>query len=177
MQADLNEFFVPELAAKPAGLKLKGPKAAKKKAASKQKVVDGGGSEPEDDDESSDDMEDWFSDSDEESGKPKKEKAVSRASDDPQSRAAKDARRRGRRALPMHAAVHTLAPQRAAFSAAWLAVLLVKTVDGKHVGGDVPLALSHEVLVRFHAQILPNMVKPRLIVDWLVECLEAGECA
>lgn len=168
-KADLNAFLVPQLSAPP-------PSEKKAKSAGKKapKVVDGGGSEEEESEE--EDMEGWFSDSDDEQGKPSQPKSASSAPSAPTKLGASAARRRARKAPPVAVAVHNLSAQKAAFSAAWLAVLLpVRDKERNLVGGDVALALSHEVLVRMHAQILPHLVKPRLLVDWLVDCLEAGE--
>lgn len=185
-QADLNAFFIPELSVAPS-TKRKGAKDAG--AGKKQKVTQDGDSD-EGEEEEEVDMSQWFSDSEDEGGnskndkgskaKPSEEKALGSA-------ASGANKRRRRRAAPFAEGVHTLAAQRAAFSAAWLGLLLPRakmpssasssssssSSKGK-VGGELSLAQTHEVLVRLHAQILPHLVRPVMLHDFLVDCLDAG---
>ncbi|PWN90096.1 CBF-domain-containing protein [Acaromyces ingoldii] len=177
--ADLNEFFVPALARAPPGLnkkaksKKKGPKFAED-GGSDDENGDGGG-----DDE--DDLADWFSDSDNE-GRSKEVKQLKKRDDIAglgsaavSANEASQQQRRLKRNPPLLEAIHSLRAQKSAFSKAWLAVLLVsRDAEGNALRGELSLAQTHEALVRIHSQILPHLVKPNLLHDFLVDCLDAG---
>ncbi|PWN44003.1 CBF-domain-containing protein [Ceraceosorus guamensis] len=198
---DLNTFIVPQLQQPPPSSDAPDAKGKRKKllasasrASKKQKVVDAGGSENESDDEAEEeDMQAWFSDSEDEeqektrtgNGQGVKGGPGPRRDEPEQIRAGTHTptqgswssmgRKRSRRAPPFHVCVHNLAAHKAAFSAAWYAVLLPRRdEEGRIAGGSIPQHVNHQVLLRFHNQILPNLSKPRLVVDWLVDCLEAG---
>ena len=169
-EEDLNKYLVKELQA--------GQKAKKKAGGKKEKkrTDDNGGEEGEEDD-----VEDWFSDSDDEGGKrPGKSSSSAGLGKVAQSAAsASRGKRQRKRNPPLREAVYSLNAQKAVFSRAWLAVLLPLTRTGQDgrtmvVGGSLSLAMMHEALVRMHSQILPHLVKPNLLHDFLVDCLDAG---
>ena len=175
-EADLNAFLVPEMEDAPRG-------KASKPRKSKKAVGEDGDSEEELEEEE-DNMEDWFSDSDEESGNRPNKKAKLNANGSAaalgkravQAKKAANSRKRGRSAMPFHEAIHSIPQQRAAFSNAWLSLLLPSSrEDGEGtVGGRLTLAESHEILLRLHIQIMPHLVKPNMLLDWLVDSLDAG---
>lgn len=162
-EEDLNNFLVTELQA--------GQQTNKKKKSIKKK---------EEEEEDNEDMEDWFSDSDEEGDKQKHKNSSAGLGKAAQAAtSASQAKRQRKRNPPLREAVYSLNAQKAIFSRAWLAVLLpVKKEgqDGKTVilGGPLTLQMMHEALVRMHSQILPHLVKPNLLHDFLVDCLDAG---
>lgn len=173
----LNAFIVSALAKAPPGLnkkakgKKKGPKFAE----------DGGSDEEDDDNDEDDDMADWFSDSDSE-GKSKEVKQLKRSDEVAGLGSAATSasersqqQRRLKKNPPLFEALHSLRAQKSAFSKAWLAVLLVsRDADGNAYRGELSLAQTHEALVRMHSQILPHLVKPNLLHDFLVDCLDTG---
>lgn len=168
-EEDLNNFIVKE---------LQGKKPAVKKNASKKKgagAIDGKEDEEEE-------MEDWFSDSDDDDNKSNSHRNIGVTG---LGRAAQTAvsasllKRQRKRNPPFREAVYSLNAQKAIFSRAWLAVLLPvrqETADGRSsvVGGLLSLAMMHEALLRMHSQIMPHLVKPNLLHDFLVDCLDAG---
>ncbi|UZJ56857.1 hypothetical protein CBS101457_006177 [Exobasidium rhododendri] len=171
-EEDLNNYLLSEL-------KAGGSKASKKqetkKAAGRAKV------EKEENEEEEEEMEDWFSDSDEEAGSKKRQQSGSAGLGKAAQSAitASQIKRQRKRNPPFREAVYSLNAQKAIFSRAWLAVLLpAKKVDEKGqtavVGGSLSLSMMHEALVRMHSQILPHLVKPKLLHDFLVDCLDAG---
>ncbi|KDN41975.1 CBF-domain-containing protein [Tilletiaria anomala UBC 951] len=178
-ESDLNAFLLPNLAS------LRKPNKGKGKVKDgdkKRKFTEDG-----DSDEDEEPLEDWFSDSDEESGRPqdRTKKAKVGANGNAATglggaavrsqKAAKNRRRR--QGLPFYQAVHSLPQQKAAFSNAWLSLLLPGLAEGGAsgpIGGEISLAQTHEVLLRLHIQILPHLVKPNMLLDWLVDCVDAG---
>lgn len=174
-QSDLNTFFLPDIA-------RFAPSRSKVRAGSKRKGLEG---ESDDEEEAEEDapIEDWFSDSDEEASaetKSKKRKANSSAAALGSSavraeKLSKGRRRRGA-ALPFYQAVHSVPQQKAVFSSAWLSLLLPPSrADGSGpAGGALSLAHTHEILLRLHIQILPHLLKPTMLLDWLVDSVDAG---
>lgn len=168
---DLNTYLVAELEASRRAVQKS--EKAKSKAKPNGAVATG----EEDDDE---EVEDWFSDSDEEgtadkSTTPRTKKGAGLGSAAERAAEAKTSRRRLKRNPPFATAVHSLSAQKAVFSRAWLAVLLPRrTSEGKAIGGILDLGMTHEALVRLHAQILPHLAKPNLLHDFLVDALDAG---
>lgn len=131
------------------------------------------GDDASDEDES---VEDWFSDSDGEgSGPSGKSLAAGLGSAARSTLDARSSKRRLRRNPPFADAVHSLAAQRAAYSRAWLSILLPTSgTDGQPIGGTLNVSMTHEALVRMHAQIMPHLAKPNLLHDFLVDALDAG---
>ncbi|WFD29690.1 Maturation and nuclear export of 40S ribosomal subunits interacting protein [Malassezia sp. CBS 17886] len=160
--AHLNAFLVPHLAAAPRREAAAPQRRTRKPAFSE----DGAGS---DEDDAADAADTWLSDSDEET------RAAA-----PVPAAPAGARRRNRaRSGNVRDAVHSLAMQRQAFSAAWLGLLLPQTHrDASGAlqvhGGRLSLAETHSVLVLLHTQILPHLAQPTMLHDFLVDCLDAG---
>ncbi|SPO32262.1 related to NOC4 - nucleolar protein, mediates maturation and nuclear export of 40S ribosomal subunits [Ustilago trichophora] len=187
---DLNNFLVDELSIPPLGT---GGKKKKKKAAAAANgkglsVVDDGDSDAEEDDE--DDMAGWFSDSDDEgearagATAGEQRRAADKKSVGGLGAAARAAGAGKRRRRTYHESLHSMGAQRAAFSTAWIDLLLPRrqteasaaaadVPKGSFIGGELSLAATHEVLVRLHAQILPNLTKPTLLHDFLVSCLDS----
>ncbi|TKY86097.1 hypothetical protein EX895_004922 [Sporisorium graminicola] len=190
---DLNNFLVDELSIPPLG--ESGKKKKKKKTASSSangknlSVIDDGDSDAEEE-QDDDDMAGWFSDSDDE-GEPRagatageQRRAADKKAIGGLGAAARSASAKKRKARSFHESVHHMGAQRAAFSTAWLDVLLPRrqteesaaaagVAKGSLVGGELSLAATHEVLVRLHAQILPHLTKPTMLHDFLVSCLNS----
>ncbi|PWN52823.1 CBF-domain-containing protein [Violaceomyces palustris] len=193
-EADLNNFLVQELSKPLPSLDGDAKKGTKKKKTKTTKGKTKGGVKPkfsEDGDsdeegEENEDMTGWFSESEDEAG-PKGSEFVKVGGGGGSSvaglgKAAKEARRKSRRgrAPPFHEGLHLLSSQKYAFSAAWLELLLPRkelderTGIRRTLGGELSLGLTHEILVRLHNQILPHMVKPTLLHDFLVGCIDSG---
>lgn len=148
---DLNTFLVP-------GLDTKRTSQAEQKGSS----------------DLDDEVEDWFSDSDDD-GKVRKATSSSLGTAAQSAVSNAEKKRRLKRNPPFADAVVSLSAQKATFSRAWLSVLLPKrNKSGKCVGGMLSVGMTHEVLVRMHAQILPHLVKPNLLHDFLVDAVDAG---
>ncbi|PWZ01536.1 CBF-domain-containing protein [Testicularia cyperi] len=193
---DLNNFLIEELSIPPLGANSKRGKAkgkGKKKATgangSDLSVHDDGDSEDGGNadngaDEDDDDMAGWFSDSDNEDARAGATTGEKRQSADKRSNsglgsAARAAGSNKPKRKTFHQGLHILAVQKAAFSAAWLNLLLPRSATdettgvSKLIGGELSLAATHEVLVRLHAQILPHLTRPALLHDFLVSCLDS----
>lgn len=188
---DLNNFLVDELSIPPLGAagKKKKKKTASTGATGKNlSVVDDGDSEAEEEQE--DDMAGWFSDSDDEGGAragataAEQRQAADKKAIGGLGAAARSAATSKRKQKTFHEALHSIGAQRAAFSAAWLDLLLPRrqtaesaaaagVAKGSIIGGELSLAATHEVLVRLHAQILPHLTKPTMLHDFLVSCLDS----
>ncbi|CDU23115.1 related to NOC4-nucleolar protein, mediates maturation and nuclear export of 40S ribosomal subunits [Sporisorium scitamineum] len=189
---DLNNFLVDELSIPPLG--ISGKKKKKKSAGSsangkKLSVVDDGDSDAEEE-QDDDDMAGWFSDSDEE-GEPRagatpgeQRRAADKKAVDGLGAAARSASDKKRKGWTFHESLHHMGAQRAAFSTAWLDLLLPRRQTEESaaaagvpksslIGGELSLAATHEVLVRLHAQILPHLTKPTMLHDFLVSCLNS----
>jgi U3 small nucleolar RNA-associated protein 19 len=164
-EEDLNNFLIKELQ----------DKKPTKKASSKKQS-----GEKKDDDDEDEEVEDWFSDSDDENPSSKRKNSADGLGKAAQSAAAAShIKRQRKKNPPFREAVYSLNAQKAIFSKAWLSVLLPvrrEDADGKMqvVGGSLSLAMMHEALVRMHSQIMPHLVKPNLLHDFLVDCLDAG---
>lgn len=161
-EEDLNNFLITELQA--------GRQSSKKKKSIKKKEGN----------EEDEEMEDWFSDSDEEGVKQKHKNGSAGLGKAAQAAtSASNAKKQRKRNPPLREAVYSLNSQKAIFSRAWLAVLLPMKREGQDgkttiIGGPLTLQMMHEALVRMHSQILPHLVKPNLLHDFLVDCLDAG---
>jgi U3 small nucleolar RNA-associated protein 19 len=68
--------------------------------------------------------------------------------------------------LSTHRALHSLQSHRAQFSAAWLAVL-------QHVKKSPEQ--SSRVLSILHRSILPHLIQPIQLMDWISACVDFGE--
>ena len=173
---DLNNFLVAELSVPLLG----GSKSKKGKKKGKGPNFTEDGDSEEDGQADEDDMMDgWFSDSDDEgAAKGHKPKALAKQAADGLGTAAQSARKGGRKRGPpgFHEGLHSLTAQKAAFSSAWLDLLLPKkrsSDSSELVGGVLSLAATHEILVRLHGQILPHLSRPTLLHDFLVSCLNS----
>ncbi|MCO5615140.1 hypothetical protein L7F22_069429 [Adiantum nelumboides] len=128
----------------------KAPPGLNKKAKSKKKgpkFAEDGGSDDENGDgggDDEDDMADWFSDSDNE-GRSREVKQLKKRDD-----------------IAGLGALLCLQTRQA------------NSNEGNALRGELSLAQTHEALVRIHSQILPHLVKPNLLHDFLVDCLDAG---
>ncbi len=148
---DLNNFLVEELSIPALG----GKKKKSKKAAGKGlSVVDDGDSEEEGKgaEEDEDDMEGWFSDSDDEGGvragatAGEQRRAADKKAVGGLGSAARNASAPKRKRRTFHEALHSFPAQRAAFSAAWLDLLLPRRATsesalpkGALIGGELSL--------------------------------------
>lgn len=190
-KTDLNAFWVPELSVPPIifSAKSKQKKGKKGKKFSEDGDSDESGSESEDEG-----MEGWFSDSEDEgdASQLRKQPNPNDVKNKNEKRLEKQSRNRRRRNPPVHQAVHLLGAQKAAFSNAWLGLLLptvsnsgqessskkgkaqMKQTPDQTVGGILTLAETHEVLLRLHAQVLPHLTRPKQLHDFLVDCLAFG---
>ncbi|CBQ71064.1 conserved hypothetical protein [Sporisorium reilianum SRZ2] len=189
---DLNNFLVDELSIPPVG--TAGKKKKKKSTGSsangkKLSVVDDGDSDAEEEQEE-DDMAGWFSDSDDEgearagATAGEQRRAADKKAVGGLGAAARSASAKKRKMWTFHESMHHIGAHRAAFSSAWLDVLLPRrqteesaaaagVPKGSLIGGELSLAATHEVLVRLHAQILPHVTKPTMLHDFLVSCLNS----
>jgi U3 small nucleolar RNA-associated protein 19 len=161
-QRHLDTFFVKEFA------------TTRRSVVSEKKLVET--VEKGDDDGS--ELEDWFSDSDQESNSANgKSLAASRGLGRKASEILEKtaSQKRLKRNPAICDAVHSLSAQRVAFSRAWLSVLLPsRTQEGQTIGGVLSANMVHEALVRMHTQILPHLSNPNLMHDFLVDALDAG---
>ena len=189
---DLNNFLVEELSIPPLGTsgKRKKKKAAGSSANGKNlSVVDDGDSDAEEE-QDEDDMAGWFSDTDDEgearagATAGEQRRAADKKAVGGLGPAARSASASKRKRKTFHESLHHIGAQRAAFSSAWLDLLLPRrqteesasaagVSKGSLIGGELSLAATHEVLVRLHAQILPHLTKPTMVHDFLVSCLNS----
>lgn len=201
-KSDLNAFWVPELGVTPIIESAK--KSNKKKGGKKSKKFSEDGDSDEEASGSEDEeegMDGWFSDSDEESEglvrKNSNGQDLQSLKNKNEKKLEKESRNRRRRNPPIHQALHLIGAQKAAFSNAWLDLLLPKKFNdevedekktkskkvqkqkkssesNQIIGGNLNLAETHEILLRLHAQVLPHLTKPNQLHDFLVDCLSFG---
>lgn len=187
-----SEYWVEAFASSPGSTGDKKKKKTKKTRGPKfTEDGDGDDDDGDDDDDEEDDDDDeedlnWFSDSDADEDdadadgpSSSKQPSSTRRKGHQHQHSAPRRRRRSAATQPFHVSLYDVKAWKVNFDAAWLSVLLQQrnssaSSSSPSSSSSLSLAEINSVLRVMEKRILPYLVKPQLIADWLLDCLDIG---
>ncbi|CAO1613296.1 unnamed protein product [Jaminaea pallidilutea] len=183
----LQDFLVPALSSRPAvssvsssGTRKRKTKTAKVTQDGDSSQSDSGDSDNDDDDENggAEDLK-WFSDSDEddESAQGLQQQSAGKSGKANKKGAGPSngrRRRAGAGRMPFHQALYDVKAWRSVVESAWLRIILGLQKGEGTDSTSLALGEINAILRVMEKRVLPFLSRPRLIADWLLDCLDVG---